>query len=273
MPLSAIDIYKNLLPKTNCAECGHQSCLAFATVVVVEKYPLDKCPHIEPSLLKKTMEELKIQQESGRGIKRDLEKDALEWAKERSSSMEIKDLPPRIGGMLIQDGNEISLKLPYFNSSILIRKNKITGMDGKEPGRWEQVFIYNHMAMGGASNPSGTWRAFEEIPNTVSKIKSMIDHVEMPIINRFRGNTRQLKEAAISIGGTENTGSEITADLAMTFSPLPKIPVMLLFWDEEPLEGFSARAKLLFDKTITDHLDIESIMFLSERLRQLLCDY
>ena len=29
--------------------------------------------------------------------------------------------------------------------------------------------------------------------------------------------------------------------------------------------------KLLFDETVTEHLDIESIVFLSERLRQLLC--
>jgi hypothetical protein len=45
---------------------------------------------------------------------------------------------------------------------------------------------------------------------------------------------------------------------------------MLLFWDAE--EGFDARAKLLFDETVTEHLDIESILFLSERLREMLCE-
>ena len=33
-----------------------------------------------------------------------------------------------------------------------------------------------------------------------------------------------------------------------------------------------ATAKLLSDESITDHLDIESILFLSERLRQMLCE-
>ena len=46
---------------------------------------------------------------------------------------------------------------------------------------------------------------------------------------------------------------------------------MLLFWDEDRSDGFDAEVKLLFDETITEHLDIESIIFLSERLRQLLC--
>ncbi len=31
-------------------------------------------------------------------------------------------------------------------------------------------------------------------------------------------------------------------------------------------------AKLLFDESIIDHLDVESILFLSERLRQMLCE-
>jgi hypothetical protein len=46
---------------------------------------------------------------------------------------------------------------------------------------------------------------------------------------------------------------------------------VLLFWDCVPGEDFEPQAKLMFDETILEHLDIESIVFLSERLRQLLC--
>ena len=46
---------------------------------------------------------------------------------------------------------------------------------------------------------------------------------------------------------------------------------MLNFWDEDNDDNFEAEAKLLFDETIIEHLDIESIMFLSERIKQLLC--
>jgi hypothetical protein len=38
----------------------------------------------------------------------------------------------------------------------------------------------------------------------------------------------------------------------------------------ETEDGLKAEAGLLFDETITDHWDIESIMFLSERLQQVL---
>ncbi len=57
----------------------------------------------------------------------------------------------------------------------------------------------------------------------------------------------------------------------MLFTPLPRVPVMLLFWDTSDDDGFGAEVKLSFDDTITRHLDIESILFLSERLRELLC--
>ena len=52
--------------------------------------------------------------------------------------------------------------------------------------------------------------------------------------------------------------------------PLPKVPIMLLFWDADRETGFEAKVKLAFDETITEHLDIESIIFLCEHLARML---
>ena len=99
----------------------------------------------------------------------------------------------------------------------------------------------------------------------------MVEHVEAPLIERFSGRADELLIAAKQLGGLDMTHTNPSADLAVLFRPLPRIPVMLMFWDEDKIDGFGAEVKLLFDETITEHLDIESIMFLSERLRQLLC--
>jgi len=40
MSLSVVDLYKKVLPKSNCKECGFGTCLAFASMVVSEKHPL-----------------------------------------------------------------------------------------------------------------------------------------------------------------------------------------------------------------------------------------
>ena len=271
MALSVVDLYRDILPKTNCSDCGFSTCLAFAGMVVSEKYPVNKCPHLDQSIIDKVQKELDEQYADGKWLKRDMAQDALRWAKEKSSSMEIEELPDRIGGKLIHHNGYQALELPYFTDSVLITKDHLVKKEGVELSHWEQVFILNHIAQGGKSVPTGTWKGLVEFPNTVSKIKSMIEHVEKPLIETFRGRVDKLMSAAESIGGSDMTGKFDSADLAVMFKPFPKVPVMLLFWDEEEKDGFGAEVKLLFDETITEHLDIESIMFLSERIKQLLC--
>jgi len=272
MPLSVVDLYRDVLPKTNCGDCGFPACLAFASIVVSEKLPLGNCPHLDVGVIENCQKELDEQYASGKWLKRDMAKDALEWAKQRSASVKIENLPDRIGGKLIKKDEGVALELPYFTDSITITEYGILKKDGSDLTRWEQVFIYNHMAQGGSKLPSGKWKGLVEFPNTVSKIKSMVEHVEAPLIERFSGKPDELLAAAKQIDGLNMTDKIKSADLAILFRPLPRIPVMLMFWDEDKIDGFKAEVKLLFDETITEHLDIESIMFLSERLRQLLCE-
>ncbi len=272
MALSVVDLYRDVLPKTNCGDCGFSTCLAFAGMVVSQKHPLVGCPHLAPDVVKRLGKELSAQYAQGKWTKRDMAEDALKWAKERSASMDVADLPQRIGGVRIETDAGPTLKLPYFSGHVLIDTEDIRRSDGETMTRWEKVFLYNHMAQGGTRMPTGKWKGFEEFPNTISKVKTMAGHVETPLADFFHGRVAALTEAATRIGGKLRTDADNSADAAFFFRVLPRVPVMLLFWDEDREEGFGATAKLLFDETITDHLDIESIIFMSERLRQLLCD-
>lgn len=272
MALSVVDLYRDVLPKTNCGECGFATCLAFAGMVVSEKHPLDGCPHLTPEVVARCSQELDQQYAAGKWTRRDMAEDALKWARERSASMVLADLPGRIGGSPTEIAGRPALKLPYFNTHISIHARDIVRMDGGGLTRWEKVFVYNHLAQGGTRLPTGKWKGFEELPNTVSKVKAMAGQVVSPLVARFQGQLDALVEAAAGIGGVDVAGKDNGADAALRFQPLPRVPIMLLFWDEDPQDGFGATAKLLFDETVTDHLDIESIVFLSERLRQILCD-
>lgn len=272
MPLSPIDLYRDVLPQTNCGECGFSTCMAFASMVVSEQYALSQCPYLAPETIERCEKELKKQYAAKKWTKRDMAEDALQWAREKSASMAIVDLPGRIGGRLVEKNGETALELPYFNSAVIISPAGIEKADGSALNRWEQVFLYNHMAQGGSREPAGQWKSLVEFPNTVSKIKSMKNHVEAPLIEAFSGRLSALQKAAAAIGGEDQSGSFPSADTALLFHPLPRVPVLLMFWDAEPADGFEAETKLLFDATITEHLDIESIMFLSERLAELLIE-
>lgn len=273
MPYSPVDLYRDILPKTNCGDCGYRTCLAFASMVVSEKLPVANCPYVDAPTATEVQQELNKQHAAGKWVKRDMAKDALVWARERAASMDIEKLPDRIGGELAQTDGEPTLRLPYFTGHILITDSGIKPeKEGAILNRWEKVFIYNHLAQGGSVSPRGKWRALEQIPNTISKTKSMRAHVEAPLTNRFQAKAQELRRCGASLGAEDLTEQEGNADAVLLFRPLPKIPVILRFWDAEPEEGFEARAHLLFDETITEHLDVESIMFLSERIRELLCD-
>jgi hypothetical protein len=141
MALSVVDLYRDVLPKTNCGDCGYPTCLAFAGMVVSDKHPLDGCPHLSPEVVARCTSELEEQYAAGKWTKRDMAEDALKWARERSASMDILDLPERIGGIVVDQDDGKALKLPYFNSHVLIGKNDIKRPDGVGLTRWEKVFI------------------------------------------------------------------------------------------------------------------------------------
>ena len=92
----------------------------------------------------------------------------------------------------------------------------------------------------------------------------------MPLKVAFKGKIQELRKAAARLGGQDMTQQIGSADVALHFQVLPRVPVLMMFWGSEPEDDLEAEAKLIFDETITDHLDIESIMFISERLQQLL---
>ena len=120
MALSVVDLYKNVLPKTNCRDCGYPTCLAFASMVVAEKLPIAKCPHISREAATACQVELDQQHAAGRWTRRDLAADALIWAKERAASMVLSQMPDRIGGEWTPTETGGCLRLPYFTDAVWI---------------------------------------------------------------------------------------------------------------------------------------------------------
>ena len=50
------------------------------------------------------------------------------------------------------------------------------------------------------------------------------------------------------------------------------MPLSLLFWDEEQEEGFPAKVKVLFDENVMSFLDLESLVFATERMAERLME-
>lgn len=276
MALSVVDLYAKVLPRTNCKDCGFPTCIAFAGKVVSEKLALKNCPHIDPEILGPAQAELDEQYKAGKWLKKDMAAEALSMAKSKAASMALKDVAQRTGGIL-EDNPKTGpfkgiphIRLPYFDKNLLVTLAQVTDEAGGELTRNEQTFVFIHLASGGTSSPTGNMKSLKEFPNTVSKIVSMKEHIETPLKNEFAGKLETLKKRCTACGGSDVSGRYDSPDIAFQFRVFPKVYITLLFWDAD--EGFEPDAKLMFDETVMDHMDIEAIMFMSEHLTSLLIE-
>lgn len=93
------------------------------------------------------------------------------------------------------------------------------------------------------------------------------NEVERKISNSFAGKMEELIRASHSIGGYP---ADLSAgyDFTVRFNVLPKIPVVLLFNDQDP--EFDAQARLLFEKRAERYLDAECLAILGNILCRML---
>jgi hypothetical protein len=261
--MGPIDLYK-LLPQTNCGECGQASCLAFATHVVGYGHDLRDCPHLEDGALQKIEQSLHEQREKGVYLKKDNHKIAREHLREKISNHDFEAIAPGLGIVHAVENGVSVLKIPYFDHTVTMTHRGIV-QEEEEFDPWDEVLLYNYIYFSGSKPLSGKWVGLESFPNSLSKRVALDDGCHRRINEVFAGVPGQLEEACVRLGGIPVVEGH-NADLAYRFTPLPKMPLLLLFWDEDKEEGFDPQAKVLFDQSGLEYLDLEGLTFVAEKL-------
>lgn len=264
MALSALELYKKL-PRTNCGACGVPTCLAFATKVVVEGEALETCPYLPPEALA-LADQIASQQQQGLGRKRDRVAIALQHLQEKVAPLDFESQAARLGAVYGQEGGRPYLLFPYFGQPVQVFKDEIRYAPAAAPNPWDAILLYNYIASHGSRPPQGVWVKFESLPNSISKAKTL-HRLERDLAAAFSGQTDLLAARATALDGMPVTVSD-QADLQLVLQPLPRIPLLLIFRDAEPEEGFPAGVEFLFDAGVLEYLDLESLLFLVERLSQ-----
>ncbi|MHC1744112.1 MAG: DUF3786 domain-containing protein [Syntrophobacteraceae bacterium] len=262
-----------LTPKTNCQECGFATCLAFATQAIVGQADLDQCSYLDPGELEPFRQQLARQLEAGIGVKREGFEKALQFLRQEVKKWDFGNIASSLGAELEEGDSGAALKFSYFGRPVRVAQEDIAPDEpdgGPELDPYEKILIYNYV-IGGAAEPSGQWIGMESLPNSVSKIKSLRGHCEGPLAQAFAGKVDRLPGAVAGIGHRIAMKEE-KADFAAEFPILPRLSLRLLWWDEDPSEGFAARVKFLFDSKVLDILDLESLLFTCEQLTDRLLD-
>jgi hypothetical protein len=264
MRLGPIDLYKRL-PKTNCGDCGHPSCLALATQVVGYGNKLEDCTHLDEGTLGEIEAILAEQREKGIYVKRDNHKITREHLKEKIRNHDFEVIAPGLEVAYSSDNGEEILRIPYFGRTVTMKHEGLVEDGSGDFDPWDEILLYNYIFFSGSKPLSGDWVGLESFPNSISKRVALQEGCHRRIVEVFAGATTELEGVCAQLGGKAVVEGH-NADLAFRFQPLPRMPLLLLFWDEDKEEGFEAQAKVLFDASAMEYLDLEGLTFVAEKL-------
>jgi len=262
MAITVMEVLKRL-PRTNCGDCDQATCLAFATQVIKEGEDLGKCPHLNAG--DEFSEMIQAQQQAGVGRRRESVAISLEVLQDKVAPLDFAALAAGLGADYGEEAGRAYLAIPYFGYCLQVFKDELRYPPGALADPWDAILLYNYIASGGSRMPTGDWIAYNSLPNSVSKAKTLT-RLERELADHCSGQGAGLKERVKQLGAELVSVGGEDADIQAVFLPLPRVPVLLLFWDADPEEGFQAQSRFLFDVSVTDYLDLESMLFLVEHL-------
>jgi hypothetical protein len=271
--MNPLDILQRT-PKTNCGECGHATCLAFAAAVARAGEEVTLCPYINleglelvSSVGKKDMDELAEQVNQQQNLA------LVKYLQSKISSFDFGAIAGSLGADWSAEQPDF-LSFRYLGRELKLGKSNVLLDNDTVVDPRDQILLYNYIHCGGGRKPDGNWVGMESLPNSISKVKTLATYCEEKIAKSFVGKPlSMLLEISQKLDGITGPGDlSESATAAFVIPVLPMIPQFLLFWDEEPDDGFEAKAKVLFDHHVLDFLDIESLLFSAERLAERIVD-
>lgn len=96
------------------------------------------------------------------------------------------------------------------------------------------------------------WVTFSELKDAAPFTKAFQQSIVMPLALTFEGKPGAYEKACEALGGIRLPGS----GLSYQISAFDCIPMRFLFWDGD--EEFPAQANVLFDRSATDFIHVES---------------
>jgi len=204
-------------------------------------------------------------------VKRDLYKTTSDHIREQLKDHDFPTIAPGLGAEYLEKGGEPFLRFRYLNRDCLLSKKDVFIEGASEGDHWDNILLYNYVNFSGDQPLHDVWIPIDNIPGHVPKKPELEHGCEEKVARHFEGSPSRFRKAALALAGKPVVEAS-HADVAFTFFPLPKVPFYMLFWDQAPEEGFSARTKLLFDRSVTHFLDLESLVFLAEKFADALIE-
>jgi hypothetical protein len=153
------------------------------------------------------------------------------------------------------DGDDVII--PFFGKPYRVSTKAITDPSGKQPHLSVCVILCKYLLMCPLIEPlGGNWMAFKDFKDAAPLIQAFSNTVTRTIAETFSGRVPELEASGRKMGGY-TPGEEFPYDLWLQFDALPKVPLLLLFNDQD--DEFPAQCGVLFEKRTEKFIDMECL--------------
>lgn len=254
-PKHAMEIFQ-LLDRSNCQQCGEKTCLAFAGAVYRGRKQLRECPRLDADILAtydSESAEIADTEQNGDTV--------LAKLKSEISGLDLAQAAERSGARF--DGIRLTLKVLGKDFSVDQSGHIITDI---HINPWVAAPVYSYLLYGRGLTPSGSWVSFRELKNGAERYPLFQKRCEEPmklVADRHTG----LFDDMVHIFDGRQVQQQFESDIAVVLQPLPKLPLMVCYW--QPEGGLRSSLNLYFDETADRNLDIGSVFTLGTGLAQM----
>ncbi|MCX8030315.1 MAG: DUF3786 domain-containing protein [Thermodesulfovibrionales bacterium] len=245
--MNPLQIYK-LLPKTNCGMCLQKLCMPFAFAVSKGESDVSECPLIKEKDLQHIKSNL---------VTLDWHLETINRLKKEVGDLQFHKIADRIGAYL----KDSSLVIKSLNREITIFANGDI-KDENSLSLWMRILLLSYLKKGGNCDLVNRWVSFSELKNGFIKASTFKTQCEDFLNQVCDSNNEIIDEIFQKLGSTTET--EELAKKGWIIHPLPKIPLLVLYWQRD--DSFDSQTKILFDSSADCYLDIESLIFLTEEM-------
>ena len=179
------------------------------------------------------------------------------------AELDLNFIAPTLGAEV--DGDAIVI--PFFGEPYRISAQGIVDSSGKKPHLSIAVILCKYLLMCPLIEPlGGNWMAFKDFKDAAPLVHAFSNTVTRPIAESFSGRRSVLEKSAKNMGGY-TPSEDFPYDLSFQFDALPKVPLLLLFNDQD--EEFPAQCGVLFEKRTEKFIDMECLAMVG----MLFCEY
>ena len=182
------------------------------------------------------------------------------------AEVDLADASATLGGKLLEN----QLEMKFLGMPHVINHQGIWRADKKKANISIRIVLCHYLLQGGHGELTGGWVSYRDFKDSAFFISNFQVNVEDRIVEHFSGKASELERAAKQLDGRSYEEFQ-TGDVCYYIQALPKVPLLLVFYDKD--EDFPASSKLLFDRSAPIWLDMECLAVLGWILADLLIKY